>query len=116
MTGHIDHIAVSFATTYLYTHADSWLTSNFELGQLRYFCLCDAQKNEDLDYFVYSPKGYPEEEVDETVDVTDVLETKIKAIQMHVSQKDAIKALARGKHLLSQEHFLVYKKDSHHIF
>lgn len=109
LTGHLDHIAVSLATTFVYTHPEHWLPDDSRLGTLKYFCLCDAQKGEDLDYFIYSPKGYREEEVDETVDVSAVLDLKKQAIQAHASQDDYKKALALGDHLLTNEHFIHYK-------
>lgn len=109
LTGHLDHIAVSFAVTYVFTHSDMWLPQASSLKSLKYFCLCDAQKAEDLNYFIYSPKGHPEEEVDETVDVTNVLDTKKAAIRAHASQEDHKRILEINDHLLCNEHFMLYK-------
>ncbi len=111
ITGHLDHIAVSFAVSYIYTHPVACLDDSVQLGDLRYFCLCDAQKAEDLDYFIYSPKGFPEESIDETVDVSAFLEQKKSAIRAHSSQKDYRAVLAMGEHLLQNEHFMLYKHD-----
>lgn len=110
LTGHLDHVSVSFATTYVFTHPDKWLPASSSLKQLRYFCLCDAQKTEDLNYFVYSPKGHPEEEIDDTINVADVLETKKLAIKAHASQDDHKRVLDMSDHLLCNEHFMLYKK------
>jgi LmbE family N-acetylglucosaminyl deacetylase len=109
ITGHIDHIAVSFAVTYIFTHQSSCLSDSLALGNLRYFCLCDAQKAEDLDYFIYSPKGFPEEVIDETFDASAVLEQKTMAIKAHSSQDDYRAILDMGTHLLQNEHFMLYK-------
>lgn len=109
ITGHIDHIAVSFITTHIFCTWKSWAPVQAKRGKLHYFCLCDMQKVEDPDYFIYSPKGYPEESIDITFDVSDVLEHKKSIIKAHASQKDHINALALGDHLLSREHFLTYK-------
>ena len=108
LTGHLDHIAVSMIVTHLYTSMPKWLPHH-ESGWLKYFCFCDEQKAEDRSYFVYSPRGYREEDVDETVSVHDVIELKKKIILTHASQKDAKKMIALGDHLLSREHFIHYK-------
>lgn len=109
VTGHLDHIAVSLITTHVFTHLLIPKGKPITRGQLRYFCLCDAQKKEDLDYFVYSPKGRPEEQIDETYDVSDVLDIKKRAITAHASQPDARRVLQLSNLLLSKEHFTLYK-------
>lgn len=108
LTGHLDHIAVSMIVTHIYTSLDRWLPECTS-GWLKYFCFCDRQKAEDRSYFVYSPQGYKEEDVDETVSVKELIELKKQVIQTHASQEDAKKILALGDHLLSQEHFIHYK-------
>lgn len=108
LTGHLDHIAVSMIVTHLYTSMEKWLPQH-EAGWLKYFCFCDQQKAEDRSYFVYSPKGYREEDVDETVFIGDLIELKKQIIRAHASQEDAKKILSLGDHLLSQEHFIHYK-------
>lgn len=108
LTGHLDHIAVSMIVTHLFTSLDKWLPE-CTAGWLKYFCFCDAQKAEDRTYFVYSPQGYKEENVDETVSVKELMDVKKQVIQAHASQEDAKKILALGDHLLSQEHFIHYK-------
>jgi LmbE family N-acetylglucosaminyl deacetylase len=106
ISGHLDHIAVSLATTYIYTHFDFKLS---EKGTLRYFCLCSEQKSEDLDYFVYSPCGHPENAIDETVDVGDIIDIKKQVIAAHPSQASDVKlALERGDKL-NTEHFMIYR-------
>lgn len=108
LTGHLDHIAVSMIVTQLYTSMTTWL-SNCTTGWLKYFCFCNEQKAEDRSYFVYSPSGYKEEDIDETIDVSEIIEVKKQIILAHASQEDAKKMIALGDHLLSREHFLIYK-------
>lgn len=108
LTGHLDHIAVSFVVTHLYTTMQDW-ASEVSCGWLKYFCLCNEQKAEDISYFVYSPRGYKEEDIDETVDVSDIIELKKRIIMSHSSQEDAKRMLSLGDHLLSREHFMHYK-------
>lgn len=108
VSGHLDHIAVSYTTTYVFTHPHDWQSENVEIGRLAYFCLCKKQKAEELDYFVYSPAGYPMELIEETVDVSDVLDTKRKAIAAHESQ-DFEYILSIEEPLIGHEHFFYYK-------
>lgn len=108
VSGHLDHIAVSYTTTYVFTHPKLWQLNHVSAGRLAYFCLCKKQKSEELDYFVYSPAGYSSEFIDETVDVRDVIETKKLAIAAHESQ-DYEAILSIEEPLLAHEHFFYYR-------
>jgi len=109
LSGHIDHIVASLVATFVYSHWQDWAPKQARRGELRYFCLCDKQKSEDLDYFVYSPAGYSENDIDETVLVGDILEQKKDVIRSHASQRDHERALNRDNHSLANEHFLLYR-------
>lgn len=86
ITGHIDHIVVTMATTYLFHHLPYIKT-------LKYVCMPEAQRTivDSLpDYFIYFPPGYKAREVDEVVDVSSVWDKKIAAISTHISQKNDV--------------------------
>ncbi len=105
LTGHLDHIAVSMETTYLFERLDFVKT-------LMYFCNRDESKKiVGLDYFVYFPEGLKESEADLVVDVEPYMETMFKAMEAHKSQIDDYVWVKEnfGK-LLNKEYFKVLQK------
>ncbi len=110
ITGHLDHIAMSMITTYLYQHLDK-LVPSIAKAQLHYFCLSKEQRpKSDKTYFVYCPCGCDEDEIDISLDVSSVLDIKKRAILAHASQNPKA-ILASGDKLLATEHFIIYKDD-----
>ncbi|OGK20863.1 hypothetical protein A2866_04865 [Candidatus Roizmanbacteria bacterium RIFCSPHIGHO2_01_FULL_39_8] len=107
VSGHIDHIAVSMITSYLYEHVSSIKT-------LYYFCLSKEQVAEEKkldDYFIYFPPGYSTQDVDMIFDVSDVWDTKVNAMKAHRSQKkDVDLILSYLNRLPKKEYFLVLRK------
>lgn len=80
LSGHLDHIAVSMITTFIFEKIAS-------VKELWYFCNSNVLTNHVKNYFVYFPKGYERETFDQVIDTTAVWDTKIKAMQEHKSQK-----------------------------
>lgn len=105
ISGHIDHIAVSLATTFVFYKLPFIKT-------LLYSCAPIEFTRRVKDYFVYFPPGYKRSEVDKIVDVSDVWDFKLKAMKAHVSQKKvADDILKRRKGLPKEEYFIVLKKN-----
>lgn len=102
VSGHIDHIAVSMMTTYVFKK-NPWIK------KLMYYCILNTRREKYLDdYFIYFPEGYKRSEIDEEIDTTKTLRTKIEAISAHKSQKkDADRIIKSLKKLPPREHFLV---------
>lgn len=102
VSGHIDHIAVSMITSYVFRN-------NPQIKKLMYYCLLDTRREKYLDdYFVYFPQGYKRSEVDLEVDTTTTFKQKIEAIKAHKSQKEDGDRIIKS--LLSmppREYFLV---------
>lgn len=81
VTGHLDHIAVSLITSFVFK----------KLGFVRtllYYC----EKQELLeefakDYFIFIPEGYSDGEITLNIDISDTLELKKAAIRAHKSQQ-----------------------------
>jgi len=110
VSGHLDHIAVSFISTFVYRRSPS-------VKEIWYNCIDRIQSVGTRDYFVYFPPGYKAEDIDKTVDISSVWDTKIAAIKAHESQqKDSKRILVQMNALYilrgmkKVEFFLVSKK------
>src|SRR3990167_7103340 len=78
VSGHLDHIAV--------TSVINWLFPKLTyLKKILYFTNPEKIANNITDYFVYFPPGRTNP--DEIVDVSEVWQTKVTAMNTHVSQK-----------------------------
>ncbi|TAH35703.1 hypothetical protein EYC59_01955 [Candidatus Saccharibacteria bacterium] len=104
LTGHIDHIVMSQVATYVYLK----LRDEYEI-QLKYFCLPLVFSPAADTSWIYMPKGRAENEIDEAIDVRELRDQKIAAINAHVTQaKDGQALLARGEALFD-EHFMYFE-------
>src|SRR3989339_614916 len=93
VSGHLDHIAVSMQTSYLFE-------------RLKFVKKLMGNK-----YFVYFPEGLDKNDMDLTVDVSSYLDTKIKAIKAHFLQtKNKEIMFLFFKRLLKEEYFKVIQK------
>ncbi len=104
VSGHIDHIVVSMATTFIVEK----LTF---VEKLYYFCLSQEKRSKFGSYYIYFPPGYQKNEIAKTVDVSNVWDLKVKAMMVHKSQitdgKRVLSAISRAK---KEEHFLIFKR------
>ena len=108
ISGHIDHIAVSMVTTFIFYKIPY-------LKKLFYYCHIRQQVKLILkiigDYFIYFPPGYDPSQVNRTVRVKGVWKQRINAILAHRSQMaDTKKILSFLDQTPQLEHFLVLKK------
>jgi LmbE family N-acetylglucosaminyl deacetylase len=105
VSGHIDHMAMSMITTFVVRDLPS-------AEQLWYYGNLKEKAATRRDYFIYFPHGYDREEFDEIVDVSDVWDVKIKAMEQHHSQnKDMHSILESSKNHPKEEYFFVVKKE-----
>lgn len=104
ISGHIDHIAVSFVVTYVVSHMQT-------IKNLYYYCILEKEhRRKPRDYFIYSPRGYSKSETDWEVDINDVWDVKVKAMLAHRSQKhDSDVILNVLEKLPKKEYFLKFK-------
>jgi len=109
ISGHIDHVAVSMATSYVFEKTQFVRT-------VLYYCITEKQrvlvsKYTPGGYFIYFPPGYSRSEIDKVVDISDVWDTKIAAMNSHKSQMKDIKRIQNiHSELPKEENFLVVKK------
>jgi len=105
ISGHIDHIAVSLITTFVFKRLKF-------INTLLYHCVDKREGDEFGDsYFIYFPPGYKRSQIDKTVDVSSVWDTKTQAMFAHKSQKhDAEMILKFRASRPKEEYFLVEGK------
>lgn len=103
ISGHIDHITVSFVTTYVFNRLKT-------IKNLYYYCILESERRRQPDdYFIYFPKGYKKSATDWEVDIEEVWDTKVKAMKAHKSQKhDADTILSTLEKLPKKEYFLKF--------
>lgn len=100
VSGHLDHIAVSLVTTFVYKKYK-------EIKKLMYYCIAEREKKYLEDYFIYFPQGFKKNEVDEIVDVADYWQQKLQSIKAHKSQShDGKKILTILEKMPKEEYFL----------
>ncbi|OHA08432.1 MAG: hypothetical protein A3A44_00805 [Candidatus Sungbacteria bacterium RIFCSPLOWO2_01_FULL_60_25] len=104
-SGHLDHIAVSMAVSYVFERLPF-------VRALLYSCL-RAERARALrkGYFIYVPPGYRRSEIDLRVDTRDVWEQRVEAMQAHASQSHDLKRILRfAERFPKEENFLVLLK------
>lgn len=104
ISGHIDHIAVSMITSYVFEKLAF-------IKELMYYCITEENRALHEDYFIYFPPGYKRSEIDCMFDVSPVWNIKVKAMLAHISQSaDAQRILRRSEKLPKEEYFFIRKK------
>ena len=105
VSGHIDHIFMSLVTSFLFPK----ITSAKKL--MKYCISYERSLPMQGKYFIYYPKGYKKEEIDEVVDVSGIWDIKVKAMYEHKSQLHDIKRiLQHATEFPKEEYFLVEEK------
>ena len=106
VSGHIDHIAISFITTYVSKKLPF-------VKQVYYYCLDKEHRKPIKKYFIYFPPGYKDSQIDWKHDVSDIWHHKVAAMKLHRSQtKDVRRILNRYKNnkLSKVENFIILHK------
>lgn len=104
ISGHIDHITVSYVTTYVFYKLP-------HVKKLMYYCISAKNRTFIGDYFIYFPPGYKKEQIDEVVDISQFWDTKVAAMMAHKSQIDDAKRILKiAQKLPKEECFLTLKK------
>lgn len=113
LSGHLDHIAVSFITTFVYLKLrEEYHETAVNIDQLKYFCLPETLATHANTNWLFMPAGRKLEDIDEIVDITDVYQKKLEIMAAHHSQQaDMEMILQRHAHLpdFKREHFVYYQ-------
>lgn len=88
LSGHIDHIAVSYITTYVYERLKQTDLPKSDFNRLLYYCLCNKIQSHDNTDWLYMPAGISEKEADYIHDFSDIVDKKFHIMYAHESQKD----------------------------
>ncbi|MBI3385627.1 PIG-L family deacetylase [Candidatus Gottesmanbacteria bacterium] len=101
VSGHIDHVAVSMISTFVYE-------KRLTIAAVWYYCITKQVRASIPSYFIHFPDGYERQEIDMVVDISGVLDQKIAAIKCHASQaQDVERLLRRIPNFPKEECFLV---------
>lgn len=104
ISGHIDHMATSATTSYVFER------TNF-IKELWYFCNTEKIKETIEDYYIFWPPGYKDSDISKTIDIAPVWDTKISAMIAHNSQMhDVMRILKQAEKFPKEENFIILKK------
>jgi LmbE family N-acetylglucosaminyl deacetylase len=109
LSGHLDHIAVSYITTFVFCRLHKRLPQHARAKELLYFCMSKEQMPDHrLDYFVYMPEGRSEEFITRAVEVSEFVDRKFAVMRCHHSQRsDADYLIAKGAAFHATDYFHV---------
>ncbi len=105
-SGHIDHIVVSMVCSYVFERLKF-------VKKIMYTASTDeySKAASKFPYFIYRPPGIPRSQVDEIIDVSDVWDIKLAAMQAHKSQIEDYKRITKiRKNLPREEYFMVKER------
>jgi N-acetylglucosamine malate deacetylase 2 len=103
VSGHIDHVAASMITSYVFEHSS--------VQELWYYCMNEYARSFQKPYFIYFPPGYKDDEISKVVDIEPVWDQKVEAMLKHESQKHDIEnILGAFRKRRKEEYFLIMKR------
>jgi LmbE family N-acetylglucosaminyl deacetylase len=114
VTGHLDHVALSYITTYIYLTLQKSPPPHSKIGSLRYYCLPEVMVSEPEMNWIYMAKGKKPNEIDEVFDFSNMLDIKHYIMEAHYSQRrDMEEIILVHQNLRSKgcrcDHFRYYK-------
>lgn len=107
VSGHIDHVAVSMVTSYVFEKLSF-------VKELWYYCHSEVVHALQQEYFIYFPPGYKKSDISKTLDISVVWDKKVEAMHHHLSQKhDIDRILAQYPKRPKTEDFIILKKKNY---
>ena len=106
LSGHLDHIAASMITSFLFHRLPF-------IKKVMQYCHTEerAAKRRKQGYFVYVPPGYKQRDIGETIDIARYWETKVRAMHAHRSQiRDPDDHMKWISQFPKEENFLILKR------
>lgn len=110
ITGHLDHIASSMISTYVYLNLRTMQQRGLTLNRLKYVCIPQSIIHKANTKWLYMPRGRYPEEIDEVSDIHEIADKKLEIMRAHYTQRDDMKVnLDLSDNLLRHEYFMHYK-------
>ncbi len=108
ITGHLDHIAISFITTHLFCTLKKNLPENVQLKELAYYCLALDQAPDKKWSTYYTPIARDADYINRTVNVRSLLPRKYEVMAAHQTQRhDAENLISLGDEVMAHDCFHV---------
>ncbi len=100
VSGHLDHVAISFITTYAYLKTTA-------PQKLYYHCVSPAWQRQITDYFVYFPPGRTPAEITTMIDVSSVWDIRVEAMKQHKTQMHDVARLLEIMNSVPKEEYYI---------
>ncbi len=109
LTGHLDHIAISYITTFVFYLLQAKPPTRTVVKELAYFCMSKKQMPQpNHDYFVFMPAGHSDDYITRRVDVSALVDRKFDVLRTHRTQrKDAQQSMNAGRAFHEVDNFRV---------
>ena len=111
ISGHLDHIAVSMITTYIYEILRKKSEHAATIHRLKYFCLSKIMQPQANTNWVYMPAGRAVAAIDESVDYNDCAQKKLEIMSVHHTQRHDMEQI-----LQSRAHIPKSKRNVDHFY
>jgi N-acetylglucosamine malate deacetylase 2 len=106
VSGHLDHIAVSMISSYVYEHKKS-------IKEIWYYALTEEARKLQSPYFIYFPPGYKASEINKTVTIGSVWDQKVRAMHQHLSQThDINRIIGQFMKRPKEEYFFIVNRST----
>ncbi len=114
ITGHLDHIAASYITTYVYLKLRERGNATHKLGELKYYCLPQCLAPNSDAGWLYMTCGKADAHCDEIFDYTHMTDVRNQIMRAHYSQREDMEAIvalqvATDNPCRYKDHFCYFK-------
>lgn len=101
VSGHLDHIAVSMISSYVFEKMT-------QINEIWYYALTVSARALQSPYYIYFPAGYKREDISRTINIEPIWDQKVAAMKEHESQKhDIEKVLGQFMKRPKEEYFII---------
>lgn len=114
ISGHLDHIAVSMISTYVFIQLQKNSPKGIFMQNLKYYCLSETLAPSADTSWIYMPAGKHHAQIDEEVPYKEISNKKLEIMRAHHSQRiDCESILSKRKELSEHDkycdHFHYYR-------